>query len=59
MKEIENLISQSKKKDAVLLTTEKDYFRIDKSYKQHIKYLKIKLKIEKEDQFINEIKKII
>ena len=59
LKEIENLISQSKQKDAVLLTTEKDYFRIDKSYKQNIKYLKIKLKIEKEDQFISEIKKII
>ena len=56
---MENLIKESKQKDAILLTTEKDYFRIDKSYKQNIKCLKIKLKIEKQDQFINEIKKII
>ena len=57
--ELEKLIKKSKEKNAVLLTTEKDYFRIEKDYKVNVKYLKIKLKIENQDLFINEIKKII
>ena len=58
-KEIENLINQSKRKNAILLTTEKDCFRIKENYKENIKYLKIKVEIENHKQFMDEIKKII
>ena len=58
-KELENLINNAKKNNTVLLTTEKDYFRINKNYKQNINYLKIVVEIENRDQFIEEIKKII
>ena len=58
-KEVENLFNKAKKNNAILLTTEKDYFRIDEDYKKNINYLKIEVKIENRDQFIEEIKKII
>ena len=58
-KEVENLFNKAKKNNAVLLTTEKDYFRIGEDYKKNINYLKIEVKIENRDQFIEEIKKII
>ena len=58
-KELNNLIKKSKEKSAILLTTEKDYFRIQKNYKQNISYIKIKTIIENKDKFIEEIKKII
>ena len=57
--ELENLFNKAKKNNAVLLTTEKDYFRISESYKQNINYLKIEVEIENRNQFIEEIKKII
>ena len=57
--ELENLFDKAKKHSAVLLTTEKDYFRISESYKQNIKCLKIEVEIESRNQFIEEIKKII
>ena len=43
----------------ILLTTEKDYFRIGQNYKQNINFLKIELEIENRNRFIDEIKKII
>ena len=58
-KELENLIKKSKEKDALLLTTEKDYLRIDENYKKNIQFLKIKTQLIDQDKFINEIKKII
>ena len=58
-KELDDLINKAKKNNAILLTTEKDYFRINKSYKKIINYLKISVEIEKRDEFINEIKKYI
>ena len=57
--ELENLFDKAKKNSAILLTTEKDYFRISESYKQNIKCLKIEVEIENRNQFIEEIKKII
>jgi len=57
--ELKNLFDKAKKHSAVLLTTEKDYFRISESYKQNIKCLKIEVEIENRNQFIEEIKKII
>ena len=58
-KELENLINKTKKNNDILITTEKDYFRIIKSHKKDINYLKIKTEIENRNQFIDEIKKII
>ena len=45
--------------DACLVTTEKDYFRLSNEYKKNIKYLKFELLIDKKEEFINELKKII
>ena len=56
---MENLFNKAKKNNAVLLTTEKDYFRIGESYKQNINCLKIEVEIENRKQFIEEIKKVI
>jgi len=58
-KELENLINKAKEKNATLLTTEKDFFRIDENYRKNIKHLKIKVEIENKNQFIEEIKKVI
>jgi len=57
--ELINLINKAKDKNAILLTTEKDYLRIDNNYKDSIKYLQIKTKLENESQFIEEIKKFV
>ena len=56
---LENLINKAKENNNILLTTEKDYFRILESYRKNIKFLKIKVEIENKSQFIEEIKKII
>ena len=58
-KELEDLINQVKDNNTILLTTEKDYFRIREKYKKKIHCLKIKVEIENQNQFIDEIKKII
>ena len=58
-KELENLINKTRENNAILLTTEKDYFRISQNYKKNINYLKIAVDIENQNQFIEEIKKII
>ena len=58
-KEIENMLNKIKKDNCILLTTEKDYFRISEKYKKKINYLKIKINIENKNQFIEIIKKAI
>ena len=58
-KELVNLSNKIKDKNSILVTTEKDNFRIPKNHKTNIKYLKIKVEIENKNQFIEEIKKII
>jgi len=58
-KELENLINKTRENNATLLTTEKDFFRIEENYKKNIKYLKIMVEMENKNQFIEEIKKII
>ena len=59
IKDVENLINKKKEKNAILLTTEKDFFRIEKQFHGNINFLKIKVEIEDKDKFINAIKKII
>ena len=58
-KELKNLTNNIKENNVILLTTEKDYFRINQNYKKNINYLKIKVEIENRNQFIDEIKKVI
>jgi len=57
--DLNNLIKKAKEKNSILLTTEKDYLRIHKDYRKKIDCLKIKAKIEKENEFIEQVKKII
>ena len=58
-KELEYLFNKAKKYNAVLVTTEKDYFRIGKNNSKNIKYLKIEVQIEEKNKLIEEIRKII
>jgi len=58
-RELENLINKTKEDNTILVTTEKDYHRIEENYKKNINFLKIKVEIENRNQFIDEIKKII
>ena len=58
-KTLKNLINKAKENNTILLTTEKDYFRIGKNYQKNIDFLKIEVEIENRNQFIDEIKKII
>ena len=57
--ELNNLIKKAKENSSILLTTEKDYLRIDKDYRKNINYLKIKVQINNKIEFTEEIKKII
>ena len=52
-------VKQAKNNNAILLTTEKDYLRIDENYRENIKYVKINVEIENRKEFIEVIKKII
>ena len=56
---LENLINKAKENNNILLTTEKDYFRINENYKKNINFLKIEIEIENRNQFIDQVKKII
>ena len=58
-KQLEELIQKKKENNAILITTEKDYFRIKENFKEDINYLKIKVEIRNQDKFIEELKKII
>ena len=55
-KDLNDLILKAKNNDAILLTTEKDYFRIYNSFKNSIEKLEVKLEIENKDNFIKLLK---
>ena len=57
--DLDNLIKKANQNNSILLTTEKDYLRIHKDNRKNIDYLKIKVQIEKKNEFIEEIKKVI
>jgi len=57
--DIENLIDISKSENATLLTTEKDYFRLDNKFKKLIKHVKITAIPKKEDEFFDFINSYI
>ena len=54
-----NLNNEAKELNACLATTEKDYLRLNNEDRKNINCLKIELLINKKDEFINELKKII
>ena len=58
-KDLDLLVSKSNQQNSILLTTEKDYLRINDYYKKKINYLKVELKIENKDNFIKQLKNII
>ncbi len=49
--DLQKLKSLAKNKNCELLTTEKDYFRIKKSLRKNINFLKVELLVDKEKQF--------
>ena len=57
--DILKLNKKAKELNAYLVTTEKDYFRLNDDDKKNINYLKMELFIDKKEEFINELKKII
>jgi tetraacyldisaccharide 4'-kinase len=57
--DLERLINEAKNSNSTLLTTEKDFFRIDSGYRKNFSYLKILVEIKNKEKFIEEIKKII
>ena len=59
LKELENLSQKAKGKNAILLTTEKDYFRINSNHKKNLSYLKISIDVQDKEKLIEEIKQII
>ena len=58
-KDIVNLNNKAKELNACLVTTEKDYFRLNNEDRKNINCLKIEVEIENRNQFIEQIKKII
>ena len=53
--DIEKIIYKSKKLNAKVLTTEKDYLRLEKKYLEEIAFIEVELKIIDEDKFIESI----
>ena len=54
-KDIEEIIKIANNLNCKILTTEKDYFRINKSYWKNIKFVKSKLVLTNEEKLINTI----
>jgi len=53
--DIEKIISKSKKLNATILTTEKDYLRLEKKYLEEIRFIKAELKIIDTNKIIETI----
>ena len=51
------IIEYEKKNDFQIVMTEKDYYKIKDFSLENIKYLKVKLEIEKEEEFIKNVMK--
>ena len=51
------MILESNNKNAILVTTEKDYCRINESYKNNIECAEVELEINNKDKFIELLKK--
>ena len=57
--DLDKLMLESINKNATLITTEKDYFRIDENYKNNIECAKVELEINNKHKFIELLKKNI
>ena len=57
-KDIINLNDRAKNTEAILVTTEKDYNRLNDEDKKNIYCVKIELKINDKNEFINDLKKL-
>ena len=57
--EIQEILNLSKTNNALLVTTEKDHLRLNDDFKSKIYFLKINLKIDNENNFLNFIKEKI
>ncbi len=53
--EMLQIIEHAKKNDFQIVMTEKDYYKIKDFRLENIKYLKVKLEIEKEEEFIQNV----
>ena len=53
--DIEKIISKAKKLSAKILTTKKDYLRLNKKYLEQIKFIEVELKIIDENKIIKTI----
>ena len=58
-KDINNIKLQAKKLNAKILTTEKDYIKIDTNNNHEIKFLKVELEIVNEKELLNYFKRCI
>ena len=58
-KDLDNLKSKARELNALLLTTEKDFCRIDRDARKGIEKLDVDLEIDSKEEFINLIKKSI
>ena len=57
-KDLKNIIKNAKNNNAEVITTEKDFLRINEFFQKKIKFLKIDLKVVKEVMFENYLKSI-
>ena len=57
--DLDKLILESSNQNATLVTTEKDYCRINENYKSNIECAKVELEINNKDKFIELLKKNI
>ena len=55
--EMLKIVEHAKKNDFQIVMTEKDYYKIKDFSLENIKYLRIKLEIEKEEEFIKNVMK--
>ena len=51
----ENILIEAKNLECQIITTEKDYFRLDNKYLNKFKIIKSELKIVDEDKFIKSL----
>ena len=56
--DINKILYEAKKLNCKIITTEKDFLRLDKQQKKDIKYLSIELKIKSIDKFKKKLLKI-
>ena len=57
--ELDDLSKKALEHNAILLTTEKDYLRINEKSRQNISFLKIRVDIKNKEKLVEELKKVI